>query len=433
MKVSLAVKLNPSELVDMPFIPQAPGRLDDLDIPRSLLEDLILRHAFTKAVTNLRSLNKALKIPISVLMDLFQRMRQRQLFEIVGMEGNDYNFTLSDKGRGFAEKRFYTCQYAGPAPVPVDSYFTAVRKQKGHLSIYKDYLRRSFKDLVLTDRFLDQLGPALVSQKSIFLYGPTGSGKTSIAANLDRIFDDTVFIPYALEYDGQIIVLYDPLVHQKVEFSDCVYDNRWVPCRRPCLVTGGELEPKMLELQIEESTQVYTAPIQLRANNGILVIDDFGRQSMPPHYLLNRWIVPLDRRVDYLSLRYGAKFEIPFEMVVVFSTNLDPNSLADEAFLRRIQNKIFVEAVDPNTFTKIFDRIVAKKHLHAETASSQLLLEYCKKYGPGGLRACYPGDIIDIVISIAGYEGESEKFDSKTLQRAVDLYFTKPQVSDQKH
>ena len=391
MKVSLAVKLNSSELVNMPFIPQAPDRLNDLDIPRSLLEDLILRHAFTKAVTNLRILNKALKVPFSILMDLFQQMRQRQLFEIVGMEGNDYNFTLSDKGRGFAEKRYYTCQYAGPAPVPVKSYFTAVRQQKGELSIYKDYLRRSFKDLVLTDRFLDQLGPALVSQKSIFLYGPTGSGKTSIAANLDRIFDDTVFIPYALEYDGQIIVLYDPLVHQKVEFSDFVYDKRWVPCRRPCLITGGELEPKMLELQIEERTQVYTAPIQLRANNGILVIDDFGRQSMPPHYLLNRWIVPLDRRVDYLSLRYGAKFEIPFEMVVVFSTNLDPNSLADEAFLRRIQNKIFVEAVDPDTFTEIFDRIVAKKHLQAETASSQLLIEYCKKYGPGELAGMLPG------------------------------------------
>ena len=154
---------------------------------------------------------------------------------------------------------------------------------------------------------------------------------------------------------------------------------------------------------------------------------------MPPHYLLNRWIVPLDRRVDYLSLRYGAKFEIPFEMVVVFSTNLDPNSLADEAFLRRIQNKIFVEAVDPDTFTKIFDRIVAKKQLQAETASSQLLIGYCKKHGPGELRACYPGDIIDIVTSIAGYEGELVKIDSQNLKRAVDLYFTKPQGSDQKH
>jgi MoxR-like ATPase len=433
MKVSLAVKLNSSELVDMPFMPQAPNRLEDLDIPRALLEDLVLRHAFTKAVTSLRSLNKALKIPVAILMELFQRMRQRQLFEIVGMEGNDYNFTLSDTGRAFAEKRFYTSQYAGPAPVPVKSYFSAVRKQKGQVSISRKHLRNSFKELVLTDCLLDQLGPALVSQKSIFLYGPTGSGKTSVAANLDRIFEDTVFIPYALEYDGQIIVLYDPLVHQKVEFSDFVYDKRWVPCRRPCIITGGELEPKMLELQIEESTQVYTAPIQMRANNGILVIDDFGRQSMPPHYLLNRWIVPLDRRVDYLSLRYGAKFEIPFEMVVVFSTNLDPNSLADEAFLRRIQNKIFVEAVDPETFTKIFDRIVAKKHLQAETASSQLLIKYCKKYGPGELRACYPGDIIDIVTSIAGYEGESNKIDSKTIKRAVDLYFTKPQVSDQKH
>ena len=188
----------------------------------------------------------------------------------------------------------------------------------------------------------------------------------------------------------------------------------------------------MLELQIEERTQVYTAPIQLRANNGILVIDDFGRQSMPPHYLLNRWIVPLDRRVDYLSLRYGAKFEIPFEMVVVFSTNLDPNSLADEAFLRRIQNKIFVEAVNIESFTEIFNRIVKKNHVEVEPGSSQLLAKLCKEAGPGELRACYPGDVIDIVMSIADYEGVSPTINHNNLKRAVDLYFTKPQTSIQK-
>ena len=239
MNVSLAVKLNSSDLTEMPFFPQAPTKLKDLDIPVPLVEDLILRHAFTKAVTNLRELSNAVKLPISILMEIFQRMRKRQLFEIVSMEGSDYNFTLSDIGRGLAEKRFYTCQYAGPAPVPVKRYFSAVRKQKCELSVYKDYLRRSFKELVLTDHLLDQLGPALISQKAIFLYGPTGSGKTSIAANLDRVFDDTVFIPYALEYDGQIIVLYDPLVHQKIEFKDLNFDKRWVPCRRPCIITGG--------------------------------------------------------------------------------------------------------------------------------------------------------------------------------------------------
>jgi hypothetical protein len=426
MKGSLAVKSNQTEPIDMPFLPQSPKSLNELDIPSELVEDLVLRFAFTKAVTNLRNLSKAIKIPISVLMELFQKMRQRQLFEIVGMEGSDYNFTLSDRGRDFAEKRFYTCQYAGPAPVPVKSYFSAVRSQKGNLSIDREKLRHSFKELVLTDRLLDQLGPALVSQKSIFLYGPTGSGKTSVAANLDRIHDDIVFIPHAIEYDGQIIVLYDPLVHEKVKYSGFAYDKRWVPCRRPCIITGGELEPKMLELQIEESTKVYTAPIQLRANNGILVIDDFGRQSMPPEYLLNRWIVPLDRRVDYLSLRYGAKFEIPFEMVVVFSTNLDPNSLADEAFLRRIQNKIFVEPVDPMTFTRIFDRIVSQKNIETEPSSAAFLVELCKKFGPGELRACYPGDIIDIVISISNYEGEPVKITQSNLRRSVDIYFTKP-------
>ena len=429
MKVSLAVKLNQSELIDMPFLPQPPKNMDDLDIPSSLVEDLILRFAFTKAVTNLRSLNKALKIPFSILMDCFQRLRQRQLFEIAGMDGNDYNFTLSDKGRDFTEKRFYACHYAGPAPVSVKTYFSAVRQQRGRVAVNRDDLRSSLDELVLTERLLDQLGPALISQKSIFLYGPTGNGKTSIASRLERIYQDTIFIPYAVEYDGQIIVLYDPLVHQKVELDDVVYDPRWVPCKRPCIIAGGELEPKMLELQIEESTQIYAAPLQMRANNGILIIDDFGRQAMAPHYLLNRWIVPLDRRVDYLSLRYGSKFEIPFEMVVVFSTNLDPNSLADEAFLRRIQNKIFVEPVDVATFTEIFNRLVAHKHLATDLGASQLLVEYCIKAGPGELRACYPSDIIDIVTSIGEYENESVKIDRTSLKRAVDLYFTKPQNS----
>ena len=183
---------------------------------------------------------------------------------------------------------------------------------------------------------MDQLGPALISQNSIFLYGPTGNGKTSIVKRLLRIFQDAVLIPYAVEFDGQIIVLYDPAVHERIETNVTAIDPRWVICRRPCILAGGELEPKMLELQIEEGTKVYAAPLQMRANNGILIIDDFGRQILSPQYLLNRWIVPLDRRVDYLTLRYGVKFQIPFEMIVVFSTNLNPNNLASFKAFRQI-------------------------------------------------------------------------------------------------
>ena len=198
----------------------------------------------------------------------------------------------------------------------------------------------------MNDQLLDQLGPALISQNSIFVYGPTGNGKTSLAERMLRVYQDAVLMPYAVEVDSQVISLYDPVVHQKLGMDDPDVDPRWALCRRPCIVVGGELIPSMLELRLDEASGIYAAPLQMKANNGIFIIDDFGRQLMSPRDLLNRWIVPLDRRVDYLMLRYGVKFQIPFELMVVFSTNLEPSDLADEAFLRRIHNKIFVDAVD---------------------------------------------------------------------------------------
>ena len=209
----------------------------------------------------------------------------------------------------------------------------------------------------MPDRLLDQLGPALISQNSIFLYGPTGNGKTRIAERMLRVYQDAMLIPYAVEVDNQIISLYDPVVHQRIEVDDPDIDPRWVLCKRPCIVVGGELIPSMLELRLDEASGIYAAPLQMKANNGIFIIDDFGRQLMSPRDLLNRWIVPLDRRVDYLTLRYGVKFQIPFELMVVFSTNLDPSDLADEAFLRRIHNKILIEPVEPHVFDQIFQRV----------------------------------------------------------------------------
>jgi SpoVK/Ycf46/Vps4 family AAA+-type ATPase len=209
-------------------------------------------------------------------------------------------------------------------------------------------------------------------------------------------------------------------------------DPRWVLCRRPCIVVGGELEPKMLELQMEESSKVYAAPMQLKANNGILVIDDFGRQIILPQFLLNRWIVPLDRRVDYLTLRYGVKFQIPFEMIVLFSTNLDPNDLADPAFLRRIQNKIYMEPVNSEVFDKIFYRLVKEKNLTAEPDSAAFLRELCRRMNPGDLQACIPADIIEIVTSIDRYEGRPLELSKENLKRAATLYFTRPRTFEEK-
>ena len=408
------------------FSPAAPTKLEELDIPHSLVEDLMLRYLYTKGSSSIRDLSKALKLSFPLLHELFQQLRQKQLFEITGMEGSDYVFTLSGIGREMAEKRFTVGHYSGPAPVSMKSYNDAVRAQVVELKVNRQLLEKTLSELVLTNKFLDQLGPALASQKAIFLYGPTGNGKTSVVSRLFRVYQDPVLLPYAVEVDGQIIVLYDPTVHEKIDTDITELDRRWVVCRRPCIIVGGELEPNMLELQLEESTKVYAAPLQMKANNGMLVIDDFGRQILSPRNLLNRWIVPLDRRVDYLTLRYGLKFNIPFEMIVVFSTNLDPNDLADEAFLRRIQNKIYVEAVVAQVFDKIFERVVSESGLPCEAGSGEILRKLCLHLGPRELRACYPKDIIDIIVSIGSYEAQSIEINRESLKRATKLYFTKP-------
>jgi predicted ATPase with chaperone activity len=315
-------------------------------------------------------------------------------------------------------------EYAGPAPVSLRSYENATRQQSAKLKLDRAVLAAAFSDLVITDKLLNQLGPALISQKSLFLYGPTGNGKTSLAERLPRVFNDSVLLPYAVEVDGQIIVLYDPVVHEKVGDTPDGIDPRWVLCRRPLIIVGGELTRSMLELRLDTASQIYAAPVQMKANNGILVIDDFGRQVIAPQKLLNRWILPLDRRVDYLNLRYGVKFQIPFELMVIFSTNLEPRALADEAFLRRIHNKIFVEPVNANVFDAIFDRVVGEKGMPAEAGSAQVLRKLCAGAGALELRACYPRDICTIIEWIKSFEGEPTCIMKADLERAVQLYFT---------
>ena len=272
---------------------------------------------------------------------------------------------------------------------------------------------------------LDQLGPAIISQTSIFVYGPTGNGKTSLAERMLRVYQDAVLIPYAVEVDNQIISLYDPVVHQPIENDDEDIDPRWILCKRPCIVVGGELIPSMLELRLDESSGIYAAPLQMKANNGIFIIDDFGRQLMSPRDLLNRWIVPLDRRVDYLTLRYGVKFQIPFELMVVFSTNLEPSDLADEAFLRRIHNKIYVEAVDAAELRPDFRARRRGEARPAEPDSAEYLRKLCLREGRTELRACYPADICNILASIGRYEGRPPVMTKPELERATALYFAK--------
>jgi len=407
------------------YCPPPPESVEAAGIPQSLITDLVLRRTYISGISTLQGLGKALKLSPMVLEAVFRDLRQQQLLEVKGMVGNDYSFNLTVAGRNLANDRFQISHYAGAAPVSLRQYTRLVKAQAAKVKIDRKSLRQALADLVLSDSLLDQLGPSIISQNSIFLYGPSGSGKTSLAERILRVYHDTIVVPYAIEVDGQIIQLFDPVVHEPLQSDSADMDPRWVMCRRPAVVTGGELVPSMLELRLDEATGVYAAPLQLKANNGVLVIDDFGRQLMAPRELLNRWIVPLDRRVDYLSLRYGVKFQIPFETLVVFATNLDPRELADEAFLRRLQNKIFVEAVDDVLFDEIFRRVMTVRNVPFEADSAAWLRNLCYEHGCLELRACYPADVCNILVSISNYEGRPPRADREDLARATMLYFTK--------
>jgi len=404
--------------------PVIPDSIGDLDIPRALAGDLILRYLWLHGSGTLAALNKDLKLSFAVLETLFHQFRQQQLLDVKGMLGNDYSFTLTSAGRSQATARSEVCQYVGPAPVSIQQYHRVVQSQRPHVRLNRDSLRQAFQDLVLPDTFLDQLGPALIGQQSLFLYGGTGNGKTSIAERILRIYQDHVLVPYAVEVSGHIITVFDPVVHRAVLCDDERLDPRWVLCQRPCITVGGELSASMLELRLDEATRVFISPCQMKANNGIFIIDDFGRQMLSPRELLNRWIVPLDRRVDYLTLASGMKFQVPFELMVVFSTNLNPNSLADEAFLRRIQTKVQVQEVADDIFDEIVRRVLAAHQTLAEPETIEYLRERC--YISGGLlRACYPIDIYRLVRSISEYEGRPVRLTHANIDRAVTLYFAK--------
>jgi hypothetical protein len=407
------------------YAPKIPQTVEELGIPQSLVLDLILRRTTLEGFSTLNSLSTALRMSIPIIEFGFRHLRQQQLLEVKGMIGNDYQFVLTAAGKQLASDRFQISQYAGACPVSLKDYSAAAKAQSAHIKIDRRALKAAFSDLVIPDRLLDQLGPALISQNSIFLYGPSGNGKTSIAERMLRVYMDGILIPYSIEVDGQIINLYDPVVHHRVDYDDPDIDPRWVLCKRPCIVVGGELIPSMLELRLDEASGIYAAPMQMKANNGIFIIDDFGRQLMSPRDLLNRWIVPLDRKVDYLTLRYGVKFQIPFELMVVFSTNLDPSDLADEAFLRRIQNKIEIEPVQPEVFDMIFQRLMTLKNVPAEYDSAEYLRKLCLSNGRSQLRACYPLDILSIIQSISQYENRTVNVNKPDIERAVELYFAK--------
>jgi predicted ATPase with chaperone activity len=401
----------------------APESIEETGLGRALLEGLVLKILSLEGELSLVVLAQRIRVSYLIIEELFERLRKEQLCEVKGMIGGVHRITLSSRGQAEAVKLLSQNQYTGPAPVSLKDYVKQVRAQSNRdLEIHPPDIARAFSKMVLSPETLSQIGTAVVSGRSIFLYGPSGTGKTAIAETLPSIYQDCVWVPHAIAVDGHIIGIYDSELHQPSEEAPSESDGRWILCRRPRVLTGGELTVEMLDLQFNHQTKLYTAPLQMRANNGVLILDDFGRQRSRPEELLNRWIVPLDRRIDLLTLVGGKKFEIPFELFVVFSTNLDPSTLADEALLRRIQSKVKLDFVNRPQFHQIFQRVCGESGLTYDDAVIDRLVDLLTEMNQP-LRPCYPREFVEQICWAARYEGTQPQIRAETLAHACRNYF----------
>jgi predicted ATPase with chaperone activity len=407
--------------------PEAPETVEETGIRHAILEDLALKILCVAGPLSLRELSNHIRLQFAVVNELLRRLRAEQLCEVTGMHANIPQVAITSAGRSRAIELLSLNHYTGSAPVSLESYVRRVQQQSVRLAeIHPPDVERALSHLVIEPKTLRKLGAALNSGTSIFLHGPSGTGKTSIATALSSVMSlDQIWVPYAIEVDGQIIAVHDPNVHPKVSDAETptTADPRWVLCHRPAVLVGGELTIDMLELQLNPVAKYYTAPAQMKANNGVLIIDDFGRQRIRPEELLNRWVVPLDRRIDFLTLAGGRKVEIPFEMFVVFATNLDPATLVDAAFLRRIQTKVHVGAITNHEFHQIFRGVCKPLELECEPNVIDELIDVIKNKLHEPLRACHPRDIVNQIRWAARYEQKEIKLDREAVLSAVEAYF----------
>jgi len=406
--------------------PEAPETVEETGIRHAILEDLALKILCVAGPLSLRELSDHIRLRFSVVNELLRRLRTEQLCEVTGMHANIPQVAITSAGRSRALELLSLNHYTGSAPVSLESYVRRVQQQSvRNTEIHPPDVQRALSHLVIDPKTMRKLGAALNSGTSIFLHGPSGTGKTSIATALSSVMSlDQIWVPYAIEVDGQIIAVHDPNVHPKVSEAETpTTDPRWVLCHRPAVLVGGELTIDMLELQLNPVAKYYTAPAQMKANNGVLIIDDFGRQRIRPEELLNRWVVPLDRRIDFLTLAGGRKVEIPFEMFVVFATNLDPATLVDAAFLRRIQTKVHVGAITNHEFHEIFRGVCKPLELECEPNVIDELIDVIKNKLHEPLRACHPRDIVNQIRWAARYEQKEIKLDREAVFSAVEAYF----------
>jgi len=419
--------------------PKAPATLADTGLSAETVTDLIFKILYVQGAQSGKQLTDTIRLPFDIVDEQLLTLQNRRFVEVVrtfGPARGNYVFDLAGAGRDRAKAALEASQYVGPAPVPLKLYREWIEKQSVRgLRIGREHIRDGFSHLVIDEHILEALGPAVNSASSLFLYGDPGNGKTVIAEAIAAMLGGDIWMPYAVEIDGQEMVLYDPVHHEVVEpessgdegvewlTTSTDVDDRFLRISRPVIFVGGELALDQLDLQYDPFTKIYQAPFQLKACGGVLIIDDFGRQLVPPRDLLNRWIVPLEKRIDFLTLHTGIKFPVPFDCLLVFATNLNPHDLVDEAFLRRIQYKINIESPELDAYREIFRRVCDLYGVRFEESAVKFI--YDRYYAKRGIepRACHPRDIIEHLVHVARYEGIEPRFTLDMLEQACDSYF----------
>jgi len=429
--------------------PPAPRRLADTGLSEGFVCDLILRCLHAHGDLLGAELARTVCLPFATLVDLLQYLKDRLMVEVTGGDvvgPVSYRYTLSDRGRQRARELMQACAYVGPAPVTLEAYSERARQQRvGGALCTTERLQNAFDGLVIRPELLEELGPAICSGRSIFVYGPPGNGKTSIAKGLGRYLNaggGDMYLPHAILVESSIVVVFDPSIHEPVgqaprriglnepdaldrllrDDSDRV-DQRWLRIRRPVVVTGGELTLEMLELQHNAASNYYQAPLHIKANGGVFLIDDFGRQLVSPKDLLNRWILPLEERHDFLTLHTGRKFSVPFEQLIIFSTNLEPRELVDDAFLRRMRHKIKIDAPDRRLYEEILDLVCRARDVPLDPGVVDYLFK--THYEPAGRvpRCSDPRDIVDILEAVCQFRGLPRRLESPSLEMTCDRFF----------
>jgi hypothetical protein len=422
----------------MKSAPHSPRSIEETGLSLTELLNLVSKAMYNGAEMA-SVIGGVLKLPQRIIQLVLEQAKERKMLDVLGSTGtsvaSELRYTLAEKGRQWAADAFAQNQYVGPAPVPLSALVERIQRQRiTNERVSREAIEQAFGNMIISEAFVHQIGPAVNSGRSILLYGPPGNGKTSVSERIGSIFNDTIYVPYCFEVEGQIIKVYDPGVHKRIErTADSgrgtlrreTFDQRWVPCRRPFIVTGGELTLDMLDLSFNALAKFYEAPLHIKALGGIFTIDDFGRQLVSPEALLNRWIVPLESRVEYLKLHTGKSFSLPFDELVVFSTNLSPRDLMDPAFLRRIPYKLEIGGPSAEDYRKIFKLVAKAFEMDATDAVVDRVIFHLRVEHDFPLASYQPKFIIDQVRSACKFEGIPPQFRMDLVEMALGNLFTK--------